>query len=137
MRHNEKPLLFLDIDGVLSLCGSASDSCPSRGRPTSRRPRFDFGHGSRAPARTCRPLGAALPASRLPQPVGCGRELRWLQPWAPVRGSIESEPGTLASILWHGRPLDDALRAGDIAIEGSKRKVRRFLNLFPLPEPAS
>jgi DNA-binding HxlR family transcriptional regulator len=50
---------------------------------------------------------------------------------------IESGPGTLASVLWHGRPLDDALRAGDIAIEGSKRMVRRFLTLFPLPEPGT
>jgi DNA-binding HxlR family transcriptional regulator len=47
--------------------------------------------------------------------------------------AITSAPGTLASVLWHGRRLDDALRAGDVAIEGSKRTVNRFLTLFPLP----
>jgi DNA-binding HxlR family transcriptional regulator len=46
---------------------------------------------------------------------------------------IESDPGTLASVLWHGRKLDEARRAGDVAIEGDRRSVTRFLALFPLP----
>jgi DNA-binding HxlR family transcriptional regulator len=47
--------------------------------------------------------------------------------------TIETDPGTLASILWHGRKLDEARRAGDVAIEGDRGAVTRFLGLFPLP----
>ena len=47
--------------------------------------------------------------------------------------TIETDPGTLASVLWHGRKLDEARRAGDVAIEGDRRAVTRFLGLFPLP----
>jgi DNA-binding HxlR family transcriptional regulator len=57
-----------------------------------------------------------------------------------VRGSaeapeatIETDPGTLASILWHGRKLEEARRAGDIAIAGDRKAVTRFVGLFPLP----
>ena len=50
--------------------------------------------------------------------------------------TVESDPGTLASLLWGGRPLDDALRAGAISVEGSTAAVERFLGLFPLPERA-
>jgi DNA-binding HxlR family transcriptional regulator len=47
--------------------------------------------------------------------------------------TIETDPGTLAAVLWHGRDLDEARRAGDVAIEGDHRAVTRFLALFPLP----
>jgi DNA-binding HxlR family transcriptional regulator len=47
--------------------------------------------------------------------------------------AIETDPGTLASVLWHGRKLDAARRAGDVAIEGDRRAATRFLGLFPLP----
>jgi DNA-binding HxlR family transcriptional regulator len=57
-----------------------------------------------------------------------------------VRGSaeapeatIETDPGTLAGILWHGRKLEEARRAGDIAIAGDRKAVTRFVGLFPLP----
>jgi DNA-binding HxlR family transcriptional regulator len=46
---------------------------------------------------------------------------------------IETDPGTLATVLWHGRRLDEARRAGDVAIEGDRRAVTRLLRLFPLP----
>jgi DNA-binding HxlR family transcriptional regulator len=46
---------------------------------------------------------------------------------------IETDPGTLATVLWHGRALDEARRAGDLAIEGDRRAVTRLLRLFPLP----
>ena len=49
--------------------------------------------------------------------------------------TIETDPGTLAAVLWHGRELDEARRAGDIVIEGDRRAVNRFLALFPLPTP--
>jgi DNA-binding HxlR family transcriptional regulator len=47
--------------------------------------------------------------------------------------TIETDPATLAMVLWHGRALDDARRAGDAAIEGDRRAVGRLLRLFPLP----
>ena len=50
---------------------------------------------------------------------------------------MESEPGTLAALVYEGRDLADALRTGEIKIEGDRPAVERFLTLFPLPEPAS
>jgi DNA-binding HxlR family transcriptional regulator len=49
--------------------------------------------------------------------------------------TIASDPGTLSALLWHGRGLAEALRSGDLEIEGSRPAVERFLRLFPLPEP--
>jgi DNA-binding HxlR family transcriptional regulator len=51
--------------------------------------------------------------------------------------TIETDPGTLAALVYEGRPLDEALRSGDIKIEGEESAVERFLGLFPLPEPAA
>jgi DNA-binding HxlR family transcriptional regulator/putative sterol carrier protein len=50
---------------------------------------------------------------------------------------IDTELGTLRELLWGGRALDDALRAGDIRIEGDRHAVDRLLGLFPQPEPAA
>jgi DNA-binding HxlR family transcriptional regulator len=50
--------------------------------------------------------------------------------------TIETDPATLASVLWHGRKLGAARRAGDIAISGDDDAAARFLALFPLPAPA-
>ena len=47
--------------------------------------------------------------------------------------TIESDPGTLAAVLWHGRKLRDAQRAGAVAVTGSDQAVERFLAMFPLP----
>jgi DNA-binding HxlR family transcriptional regulator len=47
--------------------------------------------------------------------------------------AIETQPGTLATVLWHGHRLDDALQSGDIKLEGSRKAVTRFMRLFPLP----
>jgi DNA-binding HxlR family transcriptional regulator len=49
---------------------------------------------------------------------------------------IQTEPATLATLLWHGRRLSEALRSGDVAMEGNRQALTRFLGLFPLPEPA-
>jgi DNA-binding HxlR family transcriptional regulator len=38
--------------------------------------------------------------------------------------TIETEPATLATVLWHGRPVDD------LHIEGSRAALARFLDLF-------
>ena len=50
---------------------------------------------------------------------------------------IETDPGTLSALVWERRELADALRAGDITIEGDERAVTRFLELFPRPRPAA
>jgi DNA-binding HxlR family transcriptional regulator len=50
---------------------------------------------------------------------------------------IETDPGTLARVLWHGHPLTDALRSGEVQIVGDRRAARRFLSLFPAPQPAA
>jgi DNA-binding HxlR family transcriptional regulator len=47
---------------------------------------------------------------------------------------IDTDPGTLAAVLWHGRGLDAARRAGDLTIEGDRRAAARLLTLFPLPD---
>jgi len=54
------------------------------------------------------------------------------EPAAP-EATIEAEPGPLAAVLWHGRDLAGAERAGEIAISGSRRAATRFLKRFPLP----
>jgi DNA-binding HxlR family transcriptional regulator len=46
---------------------------------------------------------------------------------------IETDPGTLARILWHGYDLEEARRAGDLAIEGDVKAVARLKPWFPLP----
>jgi DNA-binding HxlR family transcriptional regulator len=49
------------------------------------------------------------------------------------RAVIEGDPGALATILWHGRALEDAETAGQVTISGDRRAAKRFLKLFPLP----
>lgn len=51
--------------------------------------------------------------------------------------TIATDPATLVNVLWHGRDLVDAERAGEMAIEGDRRAARRFLGLFPLLEAAA
>jgi DNA-binding HxlR family transcriptional regulator len=43
---------------------------------------------------------------------------------------IETDPGTLAALLWHGGKLQDALDAGTLAFTGDRRALRTFLRLF-------
>lgn len=50
--------------------------------------------------------------------------------------TLDTTRGTLAELLYGGRPLDDALRGGEATITGPTEVVARFLKLFPLPEPA-
>jgi DNA-binding HxlR family transcriptional regulator len=47
--------------------------------------------------------------------------------------TIETDPGTLATVLWHGHELDEARRSGSLSIEGDGAAVARFVGLFPLP----
>jgi DNA-binding HxlR family transcriptional regulator len=50
---------------------------------------------------------------------------------------IETDPATLAALLWQDSGLTDAARAGAIRIDGNRAVVERFLELFPPPEPAA
>ncbi len=50
---------------------------------------------------------------------------------------IESDAATLAALVYEGRQLDEALRSGDIKIEGDRSAVELFLGLFPLPAAAA
>jgi DNA-binding HxlR family transcriptional regulator len=50
---------------------------------------------------------------------------------------IEADPATLAAVIYEGRSLAEAVRCGDIKIEGDRSAVERFLSLFPLPELAA
>jgi DNA-binding HxlR family transcriptional regulator len=49
--------------------------------------------------------------------------------------AIETDPGTLAALLTGQLALDAALESGAAKIEGGKKDARRFLTLFPMPEP--
>jgi DNA-binding HxlR family transcriptional regulator/putative sterol carrier protein len=51
--------------------------------------------------------------------------------------TIDTDPDTLAAVLWGGRPLADAERSGSMTIHGDKKAVKRFARLFPMPEPAA
>jgi DNA-binding HxlR family transcriptional regulator/putative sterol carrier protein len=51
--------------------------------------------------------------------------------------TIDTDPNTLAAVLWGGQPLTDAQRAGTITIEGDKTAVKRLFRLFPMPEPVA
>ena len=51
--------------------------------------------------------------------------------------TLDTDRPTLAALLYGGRSLDDAVRAGDAVVGGKTTVVTRFLGLFPLPAPAS
>jgi DNA-binding HxlR family transcriptional regulator len=54
------------------------------------------------------------------------------QPDAVLAGS----PTAVAGIVYGGRPLEDALAAGELEVEGDRDLIRRLPGFFPLPEPA-
>ena len=50
--------------------------------------------------------------------------------------SITGTTAALAEVIHGGRKLGDATKAGELALDGDKALVRRFVTLFTLPEPA-
>ncbi len=50
---------------------------------------------------------------------------------------IDTDPATLAAVVWEGRPLEAALHSGDLRIEGDRKAVKRFVRAFPLPAVAA
>jgi DNA-binding HxlR family transcriptional regulator len=53
-----------------------------------------------------------------------------VDPDATVVGAVEA----LTSVVFGGRPLADALQAGELSVSGDLAAVERFVTLFPLPE---
>jgi DNA-binding HxlR family transcriptional regulator len=51
--------------------------------------------------------------------------------------TIETDTGTLFAVLWNGRRLADAQRAGDLRVEGDQTAVERLVALFPTSERAA
>ena len=49
---------------------------------------------------------------------------------------VEADSDTMAGLLYAGRPLAEAVKSGDLKVEGDRAAFERFLGLFPLPEPA-
>jgi DNA-binding HxlR family transcriptional regulator len=49
---------------------------------------------------------------------------------------ISADPAALTAVLWHGRGLAEAQRAGEITIAPNRFAAGRFLKLFPAPMPA-
>lgn len=54
----------------------------------------------------------------------------------PPDSILAGDPNALAAVIYGGQKLADAVRAGDLRVEGDLSAVKRFLTLFPLPEPA-
>jgi putative sterol carrier protein len=51
--------------------------------------------------------------------------------------TIEAGSATLAGLVYGDLSLAEALRSGDVKVEGDQAAVERFLTLFPLPETAA
>lgn len=56
---------------------------------------------------------------------------------ADPRITIETDPLSLAGLLYADVPLPDAVAQGTVRIEGPAEEVQRFLNCFALPEPVA
>jgi putative sterol carrier protein len=46
---------------------------------------------------------------------------------------IETDPGTLAGLIYDDRTLAEAMRSGGLEVTGDRSAFERFLGLFPLP----
>jgi DNA-binding HxlR family transcriptional regulator len=51
--------------------------------------------------------------------------------------TVDTDPDTLAAVLWGGQPLRAAQRSGKMTLVGGKTAAERFMRLFPMPEPAA
>ena len=50
--------------------------------------------------------------------------------------SLAGTPEAFAGVIYGGRPLEDAVEAGDLLVDGDLSAARRFTRLFTLPAPA-
>lgn len=58
------------------------------------------------------------------------------EPAEPPEVVLEADSNALAAVVYGGRKLADALRAGELTVRGDKALIKRFVALFPLPETA-
>jgi DNA-binding HxlR family transcriptional regulator len=56
-------------------------------------------------------------------------------PDKPAAALAFADAPTFAAVLAGQLPLEEALASGAARVEGSKQAVKRFLRLFPMPEP--
>ncbi|WP_066653736.1 MULTISPECIES: winged helix-turn-helix transcriptional regulator [Sphingomonas] len=52
---------------------------------------------------------------------------------ADVGALLTGTPEAIAAVVYGGRPLGDAMQAGDVRVEGSRARAEWFVTLFPLP----
>lgn len=52
------------------------------------------------------------------------------------QATITTDPGTLAGVIWGGRPVADAVEAGEMTVDGDAGALARLAALLPMPEPA-
>ena len=50
---------------------------------------------------------------------------------------IETDVATFAEVLLGERTPAEALRSGDVKVDGGRQALERFLGYFPMPEPAA
>ncbi len=58
-------------------------------------------------------------------------------PDGEIEGAIETDPDTLGAVIAGQLGLEEAIASGAVRIEGEKRRLGRFLALFPMPEPCA
>jgi DNA-binding HxlR family transcriptional regulator len=51
--------------------------------------------------------------------------------------TIETDVGTFRALIWDGRDLAEAQRAGEVTVDGDERAAARLLRLFPQPQPGA
>jgi len=49
---------------------------------------------------------------------------------------LTASPDTFVAVVYGGRKFADAVRTGDLTVEGDKAVAKRFVGLFPMPTPA-
>lgn len=50
---------------------------------------------------------------------------------------LETDPNTLVAVVYGGRKFADAVKTGEMKVEGNKAVAKKFVTLFPLPKPAA
>lgn len=50
---------------------------------------------------------------------------------------LSGTPSSLSAVIYGGRKLADAVKAGELVVDGDKALAKRFVGLFVLPEPAA
>jgi DNA-binding HxlR family transcriptional regulator len=57
-------------------------------------------------------------------------------PAGAAAATLVTDTATLAAVVWHGRPLDEAVAAGALELTGDPAAAQRFVSLFAAPIPA-